>query len=196
MRKLTLADIDFPAVYEERREEFRRRIIALKRVRRVALGDRMTLVFENRETMKFQIQEMCRIEQITDQDGILAEVEVYNGLIPGESELSATLLIEVPEQEQIKPVLDSFLGLDGDDCLRFEFDGERVPATFEEGHSKEDRISAVHYVRFAFSPAARAAFAACGAADLVVDHANHAYRTTLSAEALASLRADLASPDA
>lgn len=195
MKKLTLADIAFPAVYEEQRAEFRRRIIAMKRDRRVLVGDRIALVFENRETMRFQIQEMCRVEGITDQAGIQAEIEVYNALIPAAGELSATLLIEVTDSEEIRPVLDGFVGLDQGDRVFLEFAGERVPALFEAGHSEEDRISAVHYVRFPFSPEAQARFATCEAVALAIEHPGYTHRTPLAAGTLAALRADLAAEE-
>lgn len=195
MQKLTLADIEFPAVYETHRADFRQRIIALKKHRRITVGDRITLVFENRDTMRFQIQEMCRVEGITDQAGIQAEVAVYNDLIPNAGELSATLLIEVTDTERIKPVLDALLGLDRDACVRIEFGDEQVPARFEEGHSEADRISAVHYLRFRFTPAQQAAFATCPEAAVVVEHPNYPHQATLGEETLAALRADLATPD-
>lgn len=191
MQKLTRADIKAPAEYAPERDAFRRAIIALKAKRRVHLGDRVTLVFENRDTMRFQIQEMCRIERIGDDAGIQAEVDVYNELIPDANELSASLFIEVPEEDQIKPILDSFIGLDRGERLRFEFDCERVPAQFEEGHSEEDRIAAVHYVRFAFTPEQRAAFERAAHVALVLDHPGYERRTELAPETLAELRADL-----
>ena len=196
MRKLTLADIEFPAVYETHREDFRRQIIALKSDRRVTLGDRLALVFENRDTMRFQIQEMCRVEGITDQSGIQAEVAVYNDLIPDAGELSATLLIEVTDPDAIKPVLDSFLGLDRGECLRLEFAGELVAGVFEAGHSEDDRISAVHYLRFRFTPEQQECFASGQDVTLVVDHPRHQYRAALTAGTLAALRADLADSEA
>ncbi len=191
MQKLTLADIEFPAVYEEHRAAFRAHIIALKRNRRITLGDRVAIVFENRETMRFQIQEMCRVEGIADQAGVQAEVEVYNSLIPDAGELCATLLIEVADSAQVKPVLDSFLGLDAGECVRLEFAGERVAATFEAGHSEEDRISAVHYLRFRFAPGQVGRFAACDHAALVLDHPACSDTADLPPATLAALRGDL-----
>lgn len=191
MNKLTLADVAFPAVYESQRAAFRQEIIALKQRRRVRLGENVALVFENRETMRFQIQEMCRVEGIKDQDGIQAEVDVYNSLIPGPNELSASLFIEVTDSQQIKPALDSFLCLDSGGCVRLEFAATAVAATFEEGHSEADRISAVHYVRFHLTADQQRAFADASEVVIVLDHPNHAHRTVLSAETVAELRADL-----
>ena len=94
VRPVTVNDIIGLERYEKMRDEFRRRIIELKQRRRVAVGDRITLVFENHDTVLFQIQEMLRAERIADVDRIREEIEVYNELIPAEGELSATLLIE------------------------------------------------------------------------------------------------------
>jgi hypothetical protein len=93
MKKLEPSDVKNIYEYEKEREEVRRRIIDLKRRRRVQVGEHLCFVFENRETALFQIQEMCRVERIVDEAKIREEVEVYNDLIPGENELSATLLI-------------------------------------------------------------------------------------------------------
>ena len=84
--------------YEEVREHFRRRVIELKRLRRVPLGGSLTVLFENRDTVLYQIQEMIRTERITREDAILHELETYNELLPGQDELSATIFIEFPER--------------------------------------------------------------------------------------------------
>jgi hypothetical protein len=192
MRKLTLADIKGPALYAPIRDDFRRRIIEEKKHRRVTVGDRVTLVFENRHTMMFQVEEMLRAEQISDRAGIQRELDVYNELIPGPGELSATLLIEVTDQAQIRPVLDGLIGLDEHTAL--ELDGERVPARFEAGHSEEDRIAAVQYVRFQLTPAQAQKLGPGGPpASLLVDHPNYRHRTPLPDDVRAELARDLAS---
>lgn len=179
------------AAYEKARARFRGEIIDYKRNRRLPVGDRVSLLFENRKTVLFQIQEMLRAERITDLDKIKEEVEVYNGLIPRANELSATLFLEIEEQSKIRDDLLKFLGIDEAVCLKI---GERytVQAVFEEGHSKEDKISAVQYVRFRFSPEARDAFVA-GVEDawVVVDHPNYRARAKLWEELRRSLIQDL-----
>ena len=82
MKPLTLDDIESIEAYEAKRSEVRRRIIALKNIRRIKLGPRVSLVFENRDTMKFQVQEMCRIEHIVDDELVQQEIDVYNDLLP------------------------------------------------------------------------------------------------------------------
>jgi len=157
MRKVTLNEVVGAERYEKIRNDFRRHIIELKKHRRVSVGDRITLVFENHETVLFQIQEMLRAERITDIDKIRFEVDTYNELIPDEDELAATLLIEITEQEQIRPELVKLIGLDKAVSLQI---GQRftVPAVFEGGRSTEDNLSAVQYLRFPLSPKACVAF--------------------------------------
>src|SRR6266536_5656655 len=98
--------------YEKVREEVRAGVIALKRVRRVPVGRHLSFVFENRDTVLFQIQEMCRAERITEDAEIRAELDVYNALLPNPRELSATLFIEITDKDQNQAVLDRFLGID------------------------------------------------------------------------------------
>src|SRR5512147_2273147 len=112
MKKVQLEELMGLERYEQVRSEFRRRIIEMKKSRRVAVGDRITFVFENHDTMWFQIQEMLRAEHIVDLDRVRDEVEVYNGLIPNAGELSATMLIEITEAGQIREQLLSLLGID------------------------------------------------------------------------------------
>jgi hypothetical protein len=94
------------------RDEYRGPVIALKQKRRVPVGPYLSFVFENRETLLCQIQEMCRVERIIDDAKIQEEIDVYRALLPGARTLSATLFIEIANQDQIKPVLDRFMGLD------------------------------------------------------------------------------------
>ena len=96
--------------YEAVRPELRAAIIEHKRERRVPVGDRVTLVFEDRETLRWQVLEMARVEQIRDRDALQRELDVYNELVPGEDELSATLFVEIPDLERIRPELDRLIG--------------------------------------------------------------------------------------
>lgn len=148
MHPLTQADILSPEEYERQRESYRQRIIELKQRRRISLGDKITLVFENRETLRFQVQEMIRVERIVDPQKIQDEVDVYNALLPASGELSATLLIELTDSNTMKEWLDRFMGLDRGETLGLRAGGECIYAEFEGGHSHETKISAVHFVRF------------------------------------------------
>ncbi|HZP35740.1 MAG TPA: DUF3501 family protein [Methylomirabilota bacterium] len=179
--------------YEKIRDERRRRVIALKARRRVEVGPYLSFLFENRETLLFQIQEMCRAERIVDDAKVQEEIDVYSALLPGPRELSATLFIEIRDKDQIKPVLDRFMGIDTGRHVWFELgQGITVPGTFEAGHSDEEKgkLAAVHFVRFPLSPEAVRAFRD-GDVDLVVDHPATRARARLSAETKAELLTDL-----
>jgi hypothetical protein len=194
VRKVRLEDIVGLERYESTRDGFRRRIIDLKKRRRVPVGDRITFVFENFDTVLFQIQEMLRAEHLTDIDRVRDEIDVYNALVPEAGELSSTMLIEITEQTAIRPQLLKLTGIEravtlvvGDDL--------RAPGVFEAGRSKEDKLSAVQYVRFPLSAAARAGFVRPETpAVLVIDHPNYDARTAIEGAVRESLIADLAAP--
>lgn len=112
IRPVTLGDIVGLERYETIRDGFRRRIIELKRARRVSVGPEVTFVFENHDTVYFQIQEMLRAERIRDLDAIRNELDVYNALLPQPGELSATMLIEITQETQVAERLLSFSGID------------------------------------------------------------------------------------
>ena len=150
MKPLTVQDLLPADQYERSRDELRRRIIGLKEHRRIAVGDLVTLVFENRDTVLFQIQEMIRAEHIVAPERIREELESYNEQIPGSQELSATLFIEVTDPTKVKSVLDRFHGIDTGQTVGFQLGNQQVYGVFEQGRAKEDKISAVHYVRFPF----------------------------------------------
>ena len=179
--------------YERIREDFLAKTIALKRPRRIGVGDRLTFIFENRDTVLFQIQEMCRVERITDDARIQDEIDVYAGLLPNPGELSATMMIEIEDKEKIQPVLDAFLGIDLGQHVWMQVGKEFViPGSFEAGHSDEERgkLSAVHFVRFEFPEAAVRAFRNAPVF-LVVEHAAERARAELSPETKAALLRDL-----
>jgi hypothetical protein len=159
MKQLIQTDLLSIADYERQREPFRSQIIALKQRRRISLGPLVTLVFENHDTLRFQTQEMIRVEHILDPDKIQEELDVYNALMPGSGELSATLLIEITEQERMKEGLDMFMGLDHGETVAIRAGAEQVFGQFEGGHSHETKISAVHFVRFRPTASMTAAFA-------------------------------------
>ena len=176
--------------YERTRPEFLEHTIALKRPRRIAVGDRLTFIFENRDTVLFQIQEMLRAERAVKEEKIMDEIAVYNELVPGANELSATLMIEIPETKQIRAELDRLIGID--EHVSLEIGGERVRATFDSKQFESDRISAVQYVRFPLGPTL-----ACKFCDrkvevvLRVDHPNYRASTPVSGESRESLIGDL-----
>jgi hypothetical protein len=195
---LTLADVLDLRAYERVREEFRTRVMARKRRRRVALGAIMTVVFECVDTVRFQVQEMARVERILTDEGIQGELDVYNRLLPAPGELSATLFIELTSEQDLRHWLPRLVGIER--ALAFELapgGGEpatavaSVPeATHAEALTREEVTPAVHYLRFPFTEAEVARFAA-GPVALAVRHPAYEARTELAEETRQELLADL-----
>lgn len=189
MRKVAVDDIVGLSGYEKIRQDFRRRIIEIKQKRRISLGDRVSLVFENRDTVIFQIQEMLRAERITDLDKIRQEIATYNQLIPDSRELSATLFLEIEDQTHLREELIKFQGIEEAIFLRIA--AHRLAGCFEPGRSKEDKISAVQYVRFRFDDQALETFVSGARTELVIDHRNYQAAVVLQPETQKSLAEDL-----
>ena len=197
MQQIHLSEIKNLVEYEKARDAMRARVIELKKNRRVPVGDNLTFLFENRDTVLFQIQEMVRTERIVDEARIQEEIDAYNALIPGPDELSATLFIEIPElarmsNDEVRHTINRFQGLDrGGVTLRMG-DRNPIPARFEEGHSKEEKMAAVHYLRFSVPRDAQAALAdPRKAVRLVVDHPSYRADADIPAATRAELLSDL-----
>jgi hypothetical protein len=194
--KLTLDDIADLRAYEREREDFRNRIIALKRLRRFSVGPVVTLVFENRETIRFQVQEMARAERMLSDEAIQNELDAYNPLIPQPQQLSATLFIELTSKEQMEHWLPRLVGVEqAIEFLMGEGEGsEVVRCTVDEGHAaqltRETVTASVHYIRFEFSGPQIERFAREPVV-LAVNHPNYAEGVHLDTEAKATLLADL-----
>lgn len=196
MKKLALDEILRLPDYEKVRLELRRRIIAAKADRRVILGDCISLVFENRDTLSYQVQEMMRVEHLYDDAKIQAELDAYNRLMPGMNELSATLLIEITSENEVRPTLDRLRGIDDGHALYIEIGSDRIFGAFETGHSHETKLSAVHSVRFRLEPAQVAALGRLEVpARLVVDHSRYRAQAELDPTRRSALLSDLAQPD-
>ena len=138
--------------YEKVRPNYRKEIIEYKKNRRIKIGPNLAIVFENERTLSFQIQEIMRAERIVHDDKIQEEIDIYNSIMPPLNGLSATLFIEVTEENQIKPVLNQFIGLTTGQTIFLDFSGEKVFAQFEQGREEEDKISSVHYLQFRLDP--------------------------------------------
>jgi len=191
MRKLTPEDVLPLDGYLRVREQMRARVRAERARRRVSVGERVSLHFENRDTVLFQVAEMMRVENIRDAEKIAEEVRVYNDLIAEDGELRATFFVEITDRGRIREDLDSLIGLETQG-LDLVIDGEHVPAEFEPGHAREDRISAVHYVRFVLTPEQRRKLADSEApVEVVIDHPGYSARAVLSSDTRAALAADL-----
>src|SRR5687768_8050716 len=189
LTKLARGDILGPKLYAPVRDDLRKRVMDLKKHRRVSVGDRVTLVFENRDTLRFQIEEMLRAESITSEEGIQAELEVYNTLMPDERSLSATLFLEIPRDEDAKLALHRFIGIDEHVVLRIG--PHAIRASFEPGRQEADRISAVQYTRYPLSPEALQALRTPGTKVVIeIDHPSYPHSQELGEAMRASLAAD------
>jgi Protein of unknown function (DUF3501) len=194
--KLTLDDIADLRAYERERDAFRAKVIALKRLRRVAVGPIITLVFESRDTVRFQVQEMVRAERMLTDDAVQTELDTYNPLIPEAGQLSATLFVELTSKPQLEEWLPKLVGVEqslavvigeGDDSIV-------VRNVVDEAHASQltrDEITAsVHYVRFELSHKQVARFAFEPVA-IGVDHPNYHEQAALSPATKAELMLDL-----
>jgi hypothetical protein len=196
MTKLTLDDIADLRAYERERGAFRAEVIARKKRRRIGVGPVVTLLFENRDTIRFQVQEMARAEKILTDEGIQTELDIYNPLIPEPGRLAATLFIELTTDEQMREWLPKLVGIERHVVFRLGDgpDADWVRCTVDADHEKQltrDEITAaVHYVHLAFTPNQVELFRTRPVA-LVVDHPEYVHETALTAENVAELITDL-----
>ena len=191
-RKLSLADIADARAYEREREAFRAHVIELKRRRRVHVGTIVTLLFENRDTMRFQVQEMARAEKIFTDEGIQDELDVYNPMVPEPGQVCATMFIELTSDDEMREWLPKLVGIER--ALRFRLpNGEIVRCTVDPQHAsqltREHVTAAVHYVTFEFTPEQVAVFAQ--GTLLEVDLPAYLESVELAPAAVSELRADL-----
>ncbi len=178
--------------YSKYRKAHKADIIAQRRLRSVALGEHVTLQFESELTIRYQIQEMLRLEKIFEEDGILQEIEAYAPLVPDGSNWKATMLIEYPDVNERRRELARLIGIE--DRLFVEVEGmARVVAIADEDleRENEEKTSAVHFVRFELTAPMRAAVKAGAGVRLGCDHANYPAHVSIAPETLASLAGDL-----
>ena len=167
-------------------------IMAHRQLRSVRLGEHINLQFESETTIRYQIQEMLRIEKIFEEDGILQEIEVYAPLVPNGSNWKATMMIEYPDENERKRELARLIGVE--DHLFVEVEGQsRVYAIADEDMEREndEKTSAVHFVRLELTPAMCAAVKAGAGVKLGCDHSSYPAHTVVALETLASLAGDL-----
>ena len=154
-RKLTLDDIADLRAYERERDSFRARVIGMRKLRRVTLGPVITVSFENRETMRYQIQEMIRVEKTMTDEGVQEELNAYNPMVPEPGQLCATVFVELTTEAQVREWLPRLAGLENAVSLRLP-DGAVVTGRIDEAHAagltRPDVTAAVHYLVFDFSP--------------------------------------------
>ncbi len=180
-------------VYAKKRPEFRKEVIDHKRHRTVHLGNHMTLLFEDEMTLRYQVQEMLRIEKIFEEEGIQSELDAYNPLCPGGSDFKATMLIEYSNVTERKAALAKLIGVE--DRLFIQVEGQpRVYAIADEDldRENEEKTSAVHFVRFELTPEMKQVLK--GGAQMMIgcDHPNYpVHLEELPQETLAALLKDL-----
>jgi hypothetical protein len=179
--------------YARERKAYRSRVIAHKKLRTVHAGEHVTLIFEDEQTIRYQVQEMLRIERIFEEAGIRGELEAYNPLIPDGGNWKATMLIEYPEAEERRRRLAELKGIEDRTWVQVA-NQARVYAIADEDleRENEEKTSAVHFVRFELDPAMRAALKGGAGLTVGVDHPNYRASVEVGAEVRASLVADLA----
>ncbi|HWW55026.1 MAG TPA: DUF3501 family protein [Acidimicrobiales bacterium] len=193
MTKLTLDDIVDARAYEREREEFRERVMALKRRRRIGIGPLVTVVFENRDTVRFQIQEMARAERMLSDAAIQGELDVYNPLVPEPGQLSATLFLELTSPAALREWLPKLVGIERAVAIRI---GDAViPARPEDAHvqqlTREEITSAVHYVQWSMTAPERRDFGTAPLVAVRIDHPSYRHETALGEATRAELLRDL-----
>lgn len=191
VRPITRRDIKGPAMYAHIRDDYRNRVIAMKKARRVFIGDRIEIVFDNRHTLTLQIEETCRLENLTRDDQIEPEIALANELMPTEDSLAATLFVPLPQDEKIRERLGELVGID--EHVVMHLGPHAIRAAFEPGRAETDRISAVQYLRFPLSAEARKTLQTPGTKIAIeIDHPNYRHRVECSEELRASLAEDYA----
>jgi len=192
---LTLDDIADQRAYERERPVFRARMLAERRRRRLSLGPVITVAFESRDTIRYQIQEMARAERLSTDAEIQSELDAYNPLIPAPGRLCATLFIELTNDDDMREWLPKLVGVERHIVIRFS-DGSIVRSEPEAQHAtqltREHITSAVHYITFALDETARTALAS-GGVNLLIDHPEYRHEVELAPATIDELRADSAS---
>lgn len=189
MKPIERSEILDLGAYEQIRERFRARVIEEKKARRLALGSNITLLFENRDTVLFQIQEMLRTERITQDKAILHEIETYNELVPGERELSATFFVEYPERELRDRMLVELAGLEN--CFWAELCGERSRFSGPQRGDDPTRTTTVHYLKAPLSEqAVELLRGGRGPVKIGVTHPKYTAEVELDQRTLEALAAD------
>ena len=192
-RKLTIDDILDLRAYERVRDESRAEVIELKKLRRITLGPVLTLMFENRVTMRSQIHEMIRAEKVMRDEQVMEELQAYNPLIPEAGQLSATLFIELVNEDEMREWLPKLVNIESSIVIRLS-DGSEIRSITEEAHAEQltrDYVTAaVHYVRFELTSEQIEKFALNGA-EIASDHPAYRQSVALQHSTVTELLSDL-----
>jgi hypothetical protein len=192
MKKLTRDDLFTLEAYARERPAFRARVLEHKRPRNVAVGPHVTLMFEDRLTIQYQIQEMLRVERVFEAAGVQDELDAYNPLIPDGSNLKATMLIEFPDVDERVRKLQQLHGIEHRIALRV---GDAAPAYAiadeDMDRSNAEKTSAVHFLRFELDASQVAQFKRGGRIEFVIDHSAYPASVIIDEAARVALAADL-----
>jgi hypothetical protein len=174
MQKLARTDLMSLEQYAEQRPRLRSEVIAHKQLRNVAVGPNMTWCFEDRTTIRYQVLEMLRAERIFESDGIQAELDAYNPLIPDGNNWKVTLLLEFPDPAERRAALEKLIGVE-DRCWVRVSEMQRVFAIADEDLAREndEKTSAVHFLRFELSPTMVEAMQGKSSLSIGVDHEHY-----------------------
>lgn len=180
------------STYRGRRDEYVSKMIAYKKIRRVKLGNHVSLLFENHNTVLFQIQELVNSEDLTDTSEIDEYISIYDGMLPAQDELSATLFIEMDNQALLEELLKNLKGIEHH--LSLIVNGEEIRAQFEEEHDDREFTTSVHYLKFPLTQSAVSYFKEPGTdpqISVVLSHPSLSAKVVLTSEQVASLSKDL-----
>jgi hypothetical protein len=193
METLTRSDLMPLEQYAVERPQFRAKVIAHKKHRRVPIGPHLNLYFEDRLTIQYQVQEMLRIEKIFEPDGIQEELDAYNPLIPDGSNLKCTAMLEYQDAEERRRQLAALRGLENHVWVQVEgFDRVYAIANEDLERSNEDKTSAVHFMRFELTPEMVAGLRGGAALGFGVNHDLYRHEVTVPQETRDALLQDLA----
>jgi hypothetical protein len=192
MDKLTPQDLLSLEDYHRQRPRLRAEVLEHKRHRQVPIGPNVTLYFEDRLTMRYQVQEMLRAERIFESEAIAEELEAYNPLIPDGTNLKATMMLEYPDVAERRAALASLVGIEHRVYLRIGALGKLFAHADEDlSRSDDDKTSAVHFLRFELDATMRAALKGGGGIKFGVEHDRYRHEVEGSEAVRASLAADL-----
>ena len=193
--KITADSLMTLEAYSKWRKAHKGEVIAHRKLRSVQLGEHITVQFESELTMRYQVQEMLRIEKIFEEEGIQSEIDAYSPLVPDGGNWKATMLIEYPDANERKRELARLIGVEDRMFVEVERHA-RVYAIADEDldRENEEKTSSVHFLRFELTPAMRQAVKAGAAVKLGCDHTNYPAHLQIAPETLASLAGDLKSP--
>ena len=192
MNHLTPADLMTLEAYSKYLKTNKPQLMAHRKLRKVQLGEHFMIQFEDEQTIRYQIQEILRVEKVFDEEGIASELEAYNPMLPSGTNWKATMMIEYSDVNERKRELGRLI--DCEDRMFVEVEGQsRVYAIADEDLDREtsEKTSAVHFLRFEFTTPMRAALLAGAGAKLGCDHTNYPQHCEINPETLASLVKDI-----